>query len=70
MKELLPEYDKKRIFFVYDDINEADYVYSNRIYNVNVKKSKKFKLNKNFKLYKQIIIDDLIIYEIFKKIEK
>ena len=69
MKELLPEFDKKRIIFVFDDINKADYVYSNKIFNVNIKKSKKFKLNENFKIYKQRIIDDLIIYEVHKKLK-
>ena len=69
MKELLPEFDKKRIIFVFDDINKADYVYSNKIFNVNIKKSNKFKLNENFKIYKQRIIDDLIIYEVHKKLK-
>ncbi len=67
MKELLPEFDKKRIVFMYDDIKKADYVYSNRIYNVNAKKSNKFVLDDSFKPFKKLIIDGLIIYEIHKK---
>ena len=68
-ERIVPEFDKKRIIFVFDDINKADYVYSNKIFNVNIKKNKKFKLNENFKIYKQRIIDDLIIYEVHKKLK-
>jgi len=70
MRELLPDSDKKRIVFVFDDINKADYVYSNKIFNVNVNKSNKFKLNENFKIFKQRIIDNILIYEVHKKIER
>ena len=67
MKNLLPIQDRKRIEFVYDDINSADIVYSNRIYNVNINKSKKYNLKDNFKIYKRHIIDQSIIYEIYIK---
>ena len=69
MKELLPEIEQKRIVFVYDDIKNADYVYSNKIYNVNVKLSDKFSLDDSFKLYNQHIVDGILIYEVHKKIK-
>ena len=69
MKELLPKIDEKRIVFVYDDIKSADYVYSNKIYNVNVKLSDKFSLDDSFKLYKQRFVDGVLIYEVHKKIK-
>ena len=69
MKELLPEIDQKRIVFVYDDIKNADYVYSNKIYNVNVKLSDKFSLDDSFKLYKQHFIDGVLIYEVHRKMK-
>ena len=69
MTELLPESDRNRIVMVFDDIDDADYVYSNRIYNVNINKSDKFKLGINFKNYKTHIVDGVIIYEVFKKIK-
>ena len=70
MKELLPDKDKKRIIFVYNEIDKADYVYSNKIYNVNAAKSKKYKLNESFKFYEQRIIDGLLIYEVHKSDRK
>ena len=70
MKELLPEIEQKRIVFVYDDIKNADYVYSNKIYNVNVKLSDKFSLDDSFKLYNQHIVDGILIYEVHKKIKQ
>jgi hypothetical protein len=70
MKELLPNKDKKRIIFVYNEIDNADYVYSNKIFNVNAAKSEKYKLSDNFKFYERLIIDDLVIYEVFKRVEK
>ena len=69
MKELLPETEQKRIVFVYDDIKNADYVYSNKIYNVNVKLIDKFSLDDSFKLYNQHIVDGILIYEVHKKIK-
>ena len=69
MKELLPKIDEKRIVFVYDDIKSADYVYSNKIYNVNVKLSDKFSLDDSFELYKQRFVDGVLIYEVHKKIK-
>ncbi len=70
MKELLPDKDKKRIIFVYNEIDNADYVYSNKIYNINAAKSKKYKLSDNFKFYEELVIDNLVVYEVFKRIEK
>ena len=69
MKELLREIEKKRVVFVYDDIKNADYVYSNKIYNVNVKLSDKFSLDDTFTLYKQHFVDGILIYEVHKKIK-
>jgi len=69
MKELLPEIEEKRVVFVYDDIKNADYVYSNKIFNVNVKLSDKFSLDDTFTLYKQHFVDGILIYEVHKKIK-
>lgn len=69
MLELIEDQDKKRIVFIYDDINKADYVYSNGIYDVNINKSNKYTLNNNFKIYRTLIIDDVKIYEVYKRIK-
>ena len=67
MKELLPSEDQKRIEFVFQDKNKASYIYSNKIFDVDVRKSKKYNLNPSYKIYKRYIVNDLIIYEVYKK---
>ena len=67
MKELLPPEDQKRIEFVFNNKNKANYIYSNKIFDVDVRKSKKYNLVPSFKIYKRYIVDDLIIYEVYKK---
>ena len=67
MQELLPLYKKDRIQIIFDNKDNAKYLYSNRIYDVDAKKSKKYKLNSSFKIYKRYIVDDVVIYEIYKK---
>ena len=67
MQELLPIYKKDRIQIIFDNKDNAKYLYSNRIYDVDAKKSKKYKLNSSFKIYKRYIVDDVVIYEIYKK---
>ena len=67
LQNLLTDKEQKKISFIFGDINNADVIYSNRIYDVNIKKSKKYKLNSTFKNYKRYIIDGVIIYEILKK---
>ena len=67
MKELLPFEDQKRIEFLFENKNKADYIYSNKIYDVDIRKSHKYALDSSFKIYKRYIINDLIIYEAYKK---
>ena len=67
MRELLPHEDKIRVKFIFDDKRDANYVYSNEIFDVNVQKSEKYKLDPSFKFYKSYIVDDIIIYKVYKK---
>ena len=67
MKELLPEKDKNRIEFIFNNKNNANYVFSNRIFDVDINKSKKYKLDPSFKIYKRYIVDDVTIYEVYIK---
>ena len=46
---------------------KADYIYSNHLYEVDIKVNKKYSIPKNFKLYKELNIDGIRIYSIFKK---
>ena len=65
-RELLPPEDQ-RIEFLFENKNKADYIYSNKIYDVDIRKSHKYALDSSFKIYKRYIINDLIIYEAYKK---
>ena len=67
MQELLPQSDKKRIEFVFEKKINANYIYSNKIYDVDIRKSKKYELDPSFKIYKRYIVDGVTIYEIYKK---
>ena len=67
MRELLPYEDKIRVKFVFDNTHEANYIYSNEIFNINVQKSEKYKLDPSFKFYKSYIVDDILIYKVYKK---
>ena len=67
MKELLPANDRNRLEFTFDDKNNADYIYSNRIFDVDIEKSEKYKLDPSFKIFKRYIVDNVIIYEIYTK---
>ncbi len=67
MKELLQHEDRIRVKFIFDNKNEANYIYSNEIFDIDVRKSEKYKLDPSFKVYKRYIVDDIIIYKIYKK---
>lgn len=68
MIELLPENNRNRIKIIENNKrNLADYIYSNRISEVDKKLNKKYEIPKNFVKYKELNIDGAIIYEVFKK---
>ena len=50
-----------------DNLQNADYIFTNYIYEVNVKFNDKYKIPKNFKLYKSLEKNDTLIYSIYKK---
>ena len=53
--------------FVGTNYNNADYIYTNYIYELNTKYNKKYEIPENFYLYKKFEIDGTRIYSIFKK---
>ena len=68
MAELLPEKDRKRLIFLSNkDKDNADYIYSNRIYDVNIYLDDKYNLSRNFEKQKQLMIDGALVYEIYKR---
>ena len=50
------------------EFDKADFIYSNFYYEVNTTYNEKYKIPKNFSIYKTFIIDGTRIYSIYKKI--
>lgn len=67
-RSLIPVKEWKRLKFVGTEFSEANYIYSNYYYEVNVNYNKKYEIPKNFSLYKTLIIDGTRIYTIYKKL--
>ena len=50
-----------------DNLQSADFIYTNYIYEVNTNFNKKYEIPKNFKLYKSLEKNGTLIYSIYKK---
>ena len=71
MVELLDKKDQTRIKILkHDKRDEADYLYSNRIYDVDKRYYKKYDIPVEFEKIKEFKIDKTIIYEVYKKFKK
>ncbi len=65
---LLDKNTKKKIKLIPNDkIYEAEILYSNRIYDVNIFKSKKYDFDNKFRKTREFKIDEMIIYEVFER---
>ena len=70
MTDLLKQDDKNRIKILSnDDRDKSDYIYSNRISEVDKKIDNKYNIPNNFKKFKEFIVDGAIIYEVYKRTE-
>ena len=68
MIELLNSKDNSRIKIVGNKENSSsDYIYSNRISDVDKNHHKKYDIPANFTKYKELVIDGAIIYEVYKQ---
>ena len=68
MLELIDHKDIKKIKIVSNKENyNADYIYSNRISEVDKRYNNKYDIPRNFIKYKELIIDGAVIYEVFKR---
>lgn len=65
--DMLTEKNKKYFSFVGNEYDKADYIYTNKIYEVDVNYNKKYIIPDNFFLFNQLTIDKVKIYEIYKK---
>ena len=66
-KDLLKGIDQKKLIFVGQDYNKADYIYTNFYYEVDPKLNKKYNIPENFKKVKKLKINDITIYSIYKR---
>ena len=68
--DLLNENEQRRIKIVPNDEKaKADYIYSNRIYEIDKRYNKKYNDLTEFKKIKVHKVDNTIIYEIYKKLK-
>ena len=68
MVNLLSKDERERIIILTTDKkNQADYLYSNRIYDVDKKYYKKYDVPSNFIKFKELKIDNTIIYDVYKR---
>lgn len=67
-RSLIPSSEWKRLNFVGTEYDQANFIYSNFYYEVNINYNKKYEIPENFSLYKTFKIDGTRIYSIYKKI--
>ena len=67
-KDLLLEKNYKKLNFVGQDYDKADYIYTNFVYEINPNFNNKYFINENFKTIKEHKIKDITIYKIYKKL--
>ena len=65
--KLLDKKDRKKINIVGQDFQKADYIYSNFISEVDKNINDKYKIPSNFTTINKFILDDITVYEVFKK---
>ena len=58
---------KDRINIVGQDYENADYIFSNNITEVNSTLNKKYQIPKNFKKLVNSLLKNILIYEVYKK---
>ena len=69
-RSLLPKKIWGKLNFVGTDFDNADFIYTNHYYNVDINYNKKYQIPESFYLYKVFSVDDTKIYSIYKKIKK
>ena len=68
-KDLLNTTDKKKLVFVGQDYDKADYIYSNFYYEVDPKFNKKYNISSQFKEIKKMSIKGIPIYSIYQRVK-
>jgi len=65
--KLLSEKDRKRIKIIGQDFEKADYLFTNFISEVDKNSDDKYKIRYNFKKIDEFILDNITVYQVFKK---
>ena len=65
--KLLDKKDRKKINIVGQDFQKADYIYSNFISEVDKNTNDKYKIPSDFTKISKFILDNITVYEVFKK---
>ena len=65
--KLLDKEDRKKIIIVGQEYENADYLYSNLISEVDKSYNDKYKIPTNFSKMNTFAVDNIIVYEIYKK---
>lgn len=67
VQNVIELYSKSKLRFVRREYNKADYIYNSFVYEVDPKFNKKYQIPDNFDLIYTLKIDEIIVYELFKK---
>ena len=65
--KLLDKKDRKKINIVGQEFQKADYIYTNFMSEVDKNINDKYKIPSNFTTISKFILDDITVYEVFKK---
>ena len=65
--KLLDKKDRKKINIIGQDFQKADYIYSNFISEVDKNINDKYKIPSDFTKISEFILDNITVYEVFKK---
>ena len=66
-KDMLNNIDQKRLVFVGQEYNQADYIYTNYVYKSDEKYNKNYKIPSNFKKILDFKKGNILIYSIYSK---
>ena len=65
--KLLDKKDRLRIKIIGQELQNADYIYTNFISEVDKNSNDKYKIPSNFTKINEFILDNVTVYEVFKK---
>ena len=68
-KSMLDENDQKKFVFTGQNYESADFIYTNYIFKSDEKYNKNYKLPNDFKRFKTLMINNIEIYTIYKRIK-